>query len=302
MIRHQWKNTYCFALLLLTLCSNTAYAQLSIFACEPEWAALTRALAGDTARVYSATTAQQDPHHIQARPSLIAKVRRADMLVCTGAELEVGWLPLLLRKSGNAKIQAGQAGYFMATDHVSLLEKPAVLDRSLGDIHAAGNPHIHLDPHRVQQVAEALASTLITIDPINKNSYLENLQRFTLEWHEAISQWEKQSEKLRGKRIVVSHNNWIYLERWLGLERLAVLEPRPGIPPSSQYLAKVLAQLEQNPADMILHASYQNDKPALWLAQKTGLPVVGLDFSPANNNSLIQWFDGVLNQLLRAES
>jgi len=302
MMFHQWKNKYWLAALLLTLCANTAYAQLNIFACEPEWAALTRTLAGDAAKVYSATTAQQDPHHIQARPSLIAKVRRADLLVCTGAELEVGWLPLLLRKSGNAKIQAGQAGYFMATDHVSLLEKPSVLDRSLGDVHAAGNPHIHLDPYRVQQVAEALAITLTTIDPANKKNYRENLQRFTLEWREAITQWQEQSEKLRGKRIVVSHNSWIYLEHWLGLERLAVLEPRPGIPPSSGHLAKVLTQLEQNPADMILHASYQHDKPALWLSKKTGLPVVELAFSPSDKENLIQWFDRLLQQLLSAES
>ena len=301
MIFYQWKNTVRLAALLLTLCANTAYAQLTIFACEPEWAALARSLAGDAGKVYSATTAQQDPHHIQARPSLIAKVRRADILVCTGAELEVGWLPLLLRKSGNAKIQAGQAGYFMATDHVSLLEKPTVLDRSLGDIHAAGNPHIHLDPYRVQQVAEALAATLVTIDPPNKDHYRGNLQRFTLEWRKAISQWERQTKELRGKRIVVSHNNWIYLEHWLGLERLAVLEPRPGIPPSSSHLATVLNQLEQNPADMILHASYQNDKPALWLSKKTGLPVIGLAFSPSDKENLIQWFDRLLQPLLSAE-
>ncbi|OUS09796.1 zinc ABC transporter substrate-binding protein [Gammaproteobacteria bacterium 53_120_T64] len=298
---HHWKNTYWLAALLLALCANTAQAQLNIFACEPEWAALARTLAGDTARVYSATTAQQDPHHIQARPSLIAKVRRADMLVCTGAELEVGWLPLLLRKSGNAKIQAGQAAYFMATDHVALLEKPSVLDRSLGDIHAAGNPHMHLDPYRVQQVAEALASTLVTIDPANTNNYQKNLRNFIHEWSQAITQWEKQTLELRGKRIVVNHNNWIYLERWLGLERLAVLESRPGIPPSSSHLAKVLAQLKQKPADMILYASYQNNKPALWLSKKTGLPVVGLAFSPSDKENLIQWFDRALHQLLRAD-
>ena len=304
MMFQQWKKKYWLAVLLLTLCSSssTVYAQLNIFACEPEWAALARTLTGDAARVYSATTAQQDPHHIQARPSLIAKVRRADMLVCTGAELEVGWLPLLLRKSGNAKIQPGQVAYFIATDHVSLLEKPTVLDRSLGDIHAAGNPHIHLDPYRVQQVAVALVSSLVKIDPSNKNNYQKNLKTFTLEWREAITQWEKRSERLRGKRIVVSHNSWIYLERWLGLERLAVLEPRPGIAPSSSHLGKLLTQLKLSPADMILHASYQNDKSALWLSKKTGLPVVGLAFSPADKENLIQWFDRLLQQLLSAES
>ena len=140
------------------------------------------------------------------------------------------------------------------------------------------------------------------IDPSNKKNYQENLQAFTHEWRNAISQWEKQAEKLRGKRIVVSHNNWIYLERWLGLERLAVLESRPGIAPSSSHLSKLLTQLEQSPADMILHASYQNDKSALWLSKKTGLPVVGLAFSPADKENLTQWFDRLMQQLLSADA
>ena len=298
----QLKKRHWLTVLLLTLCSNIANAQLNIFACEPEWAALARALAGDGAKVYSATTDQQDPHHIQARPSLIAKVRRADLLVCAGAELEVGWLPLLLRKAGNAKVQPGQAGYFMATDHVSLLEKPAVLDRSLGDIHAAGNPHVHLDPYRIEQVAVALASSLIKVDPSNEKDYQENLRTFTLEWRNAIAQWEKQAERLRGKRIVVNHNNWVYLERWLGLERLAVLEARPGIAPSSSHLAEVLTQLSTNPAEMILLAGYQNDKPALWLSKKTGLRVVSLPFSPSHEENLVDWFNSLLQPLLSADS
>ena len=296
------KKRHWLTVLLLTLCSSTAYAQLNVFACEPEWAALTRSLAGDGAKVYSATTDQQDPHHIQARPSLIAKVRRADLLVCTGAELEVGWLPLLLRKAGNAKVQPGQTGYFMATDHVSLLEKPAVLDRSLGDIHAAGNPHVHLDPYRIEQVAVALASSLIKVDPSNEKDYQENLRTFTLEWRNAISQWEKQAERLRGKRIVVNHNNWVYLEGWLGLERLAVLEARPGIAPSSRHLSEVLNQLSTNPAEMILLAGYQNDKPALWLSKKTGLRVVSLPFSPSHEENLVDWFNRLLQPLLSADS
>ena len=296
------RKRHWLSVLLLTLCSSTAFAQLTIFACEPEWAALTRALAGDEAKVYSATTDQQDPHHIQARPSLIAKVRRADLLVCTGAELEVGWLPLLLRKAGNAKVQPGQVGYFMATDHVSMLEKPTVLDRSLGDIHAAGNPHVHLDPYRMQQVAIALVSSLVKIDPSNEKDYQENLRTFTLEWRSAISQWEKQAERLQGKRIVVNHNNWVYLERWLGLERLAVLEARPGLAPSSSHLSEVLTQLSANPAEMILLAGYQNVKPALWLSKKTGLRVVNLPFSPSSEENLIHWFNRLLQPLLKADS
>ncbi|PCJ88068.1 MAG: zinc ABC transporter substrate-binding protein [Thiotrichaceae bacterium] len=291
-----------FTALLLSLSSHAAYAQINVFACEPEWAALARMLGGDAVNVYSATTAQQDPHHIQARPSLIAKVRRADLLVCTGADLEVGWLPLLLRKSGNGNIQPNSTGHFMAADYVSLLEKPTVLDRSLGDIHAAGNPHFHLDPYRILQIAKALALRLEKIDPVNSVFYQKKLLDFTREWNQAITQWKQRAEPLQGKRIVVSHNSWIYLEQWLGLKKVATLEPKPGVPASSTHLGKVLNRLKQNPADMILYASYQSNKSARWLAQKTGLPVVALPFSAAEKENLIQWFDRLLNQLLQVKS
>jgi zinc/manganese transport system substrate-binding protein len=291
-----------FAALLLSLCSQAAYAQINVFACEPEWAALTRMLGGNAVNVYSATTAQQDPHHIQARPSLIAKVRRADLLVCTGAELEVGWLPLLLRKSGNSNIQPNSMGHFMAADYVSLLEKPAVLDRSHGDIHASGNPHFHLDPYRIVKIAQALATRLKDIDSINSAHYQKKLLDFVREWNQAIVRWEQRAQPLRDKRIVVSHNSWGYLEQWLGLKKVATLEPKPGIPASSTHLSKVLNQLKQSPADMILHSSFQNDKSARWLAQKTELPIVSLPFSVSDNETLIQWFDRLLNRLLKVNS
>ena len=295
----QWITKMGLAVLLLSFGSNAAYAQINVFACEPEWAALTQQLGGNAVKVFSATTNQQDPHHIQARPSLIAKVRRADLLVCTGADLEVGWLPLLLRKSGNGKILSGQAGHFMAADQVVLLEKPAVLDRSLGDIHAAGNPHIHLDPHRIQQIANALTLRLIKIDPANRSLYQQNGQHFTQQWQQAIKKWQQKAQILRGKRIVVSHNSWVYLEQWLGLKKVATLEPKPGIPPSSSHLSKLLTQLKQNSAHMILTASYQNDRSARWLAKKTGMPSIELAFGPAENETLLQWFEQIVNQLVK---
>jgi len=298
-MKSQWNKKYYLAV-LIALFSNTVYAQLNIFACEPEWASLTRTLAGNNAKVYSATNALQDPHYIQARPSLIAKVARADMLVCTGAELEVGWLPLLLRKSGNSHIQSNQPGYFMAADQVALLEKPTVLDRSLGDIHAAGNPHIQFDPYRIQQVANALTLALMNVDPTNSADYQKNLKQFTDDWHKATIGWERKFQNLKEQKIVAGHNSWIYLEQWLGLERVAELEPKPGIPASSSYLAKVLSKLQQQPANMILHAENQNDKAVLWLAEKTGLRVVYLPFSPSDKEDLIQWFNRFLNQLSKA--
>ncbi len=148
---------------MLLLCGvlTNAQATLRIFSCEPEWGALVRELTGDQASVYTATTAHQDAHHIQARPSLIAQARRADLVVCTGAGLEVGWLPLVLRRAGNPRIQVGTQGYLAATDYVTLLEKPQRLDRADGDVHAEGNPHIQLDPRNIQRVADALGQRLV---------------------------------------------------------------------------------------------------------------------------------------------
>jgi zinc/manganese transport system substrate-binding protein len=137
-------------MMLLLLCmTQPVQAGLNILACEPEGAALAQELSGDLVTISSATTAYQDPHFIQARPSLQARARKADLLVCTGSELELGWLPILLRSSGNPRIQAGSPGYFMASDHVRLLGKPKVVDRSEGDIHAGGNPHIQTDPRNL---------------------------------------------------------------------------------------------------------------------------------------------------------
>lgn len=287
-----------FVMLVFSLWASHSYSEINVFACEPEWASLAQLLGGNKVKVFSATTALQDPHHIQARPSLIAKARRADLLICTGAELEAGWLPLLLRKSGNGKIMPGQSGHFMAAEHVSLLEKPKVLDRSQGDVHADGNPHIHLDPYRMTIIADALAKTLMALDAENHTHYQNTLEAFTNKWSKAIKKWQHQTQSLQGKRIVVNHNSWVYLEDWLKLERVATLEPKPGVAPSSAHLAKVLAEMKQNQADMILYATYQNDKAVRWLAKNTNIPVVALPFSVAKDETLFQWYERLLNQLL----
>ena len=161
---------YLFPLALLCL-PAVSHAKLQVFACEPEWAALTTALTGDKANVFSATHAGQDPHHIQARPSLIAKLRKADLAVCTGAELETGWMPMLQRRARNPKVLAGKPGYFEAAQQVALLEKPSNLDRSEGDIHGDGNPHVQLDPRRILKIADSLSKRLQAIDPDNKSYY-----------------------------------------------------------------------------------------------------------------------------------
>lgn len=219
-------------LITLLLVSTSSQARLNVFACEPEWAALTAALAGDKAEIFTATTALQDPHHIEARPSLIARMRKADLVVCSGAELETGWLPLLLRASGNPRVQSRQPGYFEAAMQVERLGIPERLDRRDGDVHSQGNPHVHLDPRRLLQIGAALSQRLQTIDTANAPFYQAQLQQWQADFTARIARWERQAITLRGKAVVVQHDNWAYLVDWLQLTQVATIEPRPGIPPA----------------------------------------------------------------------
>jgi len=293
----------------LTLLAGLPTAQaapqspLKVFACEPEWAALTQELAGDQATVYSATNALQDPHQIQAKPSLMASVRNADLLVCTGAELEVGWLPVLLRQSGNPAVQPGKPGNFAAADHVRKLEVPTRLDRADGDVHASGNPHIQTDPRNIGAVAQALGKRLSEIDTAHASIYQARLADFNIRWAQALQRWNKAAQPLRGLPIVVQHKGFPYLEQWLGLNQVASLEPKPGVEPSSAHLSDVLAQLQQHPAKVVIRAAYNEGRGTQWLAERAHLPVVVLPFTVGGNaraKDLFGLFDDTVDQLLKA--
>src|SRR5258708_12093773 len=168
-------------------------AALNVFACEPEWSALAQELGGDKVSVYSATTALQDAHRIEARPSLIARIRSTDLLICSGSELEVGWIPILLTQSGNPRVQLGNPGYFEASQYVVKLEIPKVIDRALGDLHPGGNPHIHTDPRNIARVAQALEERLAQIDPANAESYRSRAKSFLGRWQAATPPLERQA-------------------------------------------------------------------------------------------------------------
>ncbi len=282
---------------------QAASTPLKVVACEPEWAALTQELAGPLASVYSATTALQDPHHIQAKPSLMAAVRSADLLVCTGAELEVGWLPVLQRQSGNPAIQPGRPGAFEAAAFVTKLDVPARLDRADGDVHAGGNPHIQTDPHNIARVADALARRLAEVDPANAAAYARRRDDFAARWSAAIERWQRAAAPLRGTPIIVQHKGFPYLEQWLGLVEVAALEPKPGVEPSSSHLNDVLSQLQRQPARLILRAAYNDGRGAEWLAERSRLPVVVLPFTvggSARARDLFGLFDDSVALLLKA--
>lgn len=265
--------------LVLAAASWPTFAALNIFACTPEWGSLAQELGGDKASVYTATSALQDPHHVEARPSLIARARRADLVVCTGAELEIGWMPLVLTQSGNPKIQLGTRGYFEAASAARLIEIPQRVDRSMGDVHAAGNPHLHLDPLNVSRVAKALAQRMSVLDAQDAPYYLEREIEFQKRWRTATVRWEREAEPLRGLPLVVYHKNLSYLIAWLGMREVGTLEPLPGLPPSAAHLAELLASLRQTPAKAVVRAAYNDPRAAVWLAGQARLPEVVMPFT-----------------------
>lgn len=289
-------------LLLLGTFALPASAKLNVFACEPEWGSLVQELAGDKVDVSVGTSALQDVHQIDAKPSLIAKVRRANLMVCTGADLEIGWLPQLIRQSGNQKIATGP-GYFLAVSQVQTLDKPTQLDRAAGDLHPQGNPHIQMDPYRVLKVAKALSARLSALDAANSATYQQRFDDFSNRWKAATIRWEAKAAPLKGKKVVVHHISWVYLNKWLGLQQIGALEPKPGVPPTSGHLSSLITTTKSQGTYAIVSAAYQDQKPARWLQERTGVPVVVLPYTvggDAQSKDLFGFFDSTIDKLLGA--
>jgi zinc/manganese transport system substrate-binding protein len=295
------------SLLMFVLASLAlnAHAALAVLATVPEWGALAEELGGDKVKVYVATTAMQDPHRIEARPSLIARARGADLVVATGAELEVGWLPLVLQQAANAKVRPGTPGYFEATQAVPMLGKPTRLDRAEGDIHPQGDPHIQGDPHNIARVAEALAARMAQLDGANAAHYQARAKQFLERWNASIAKWEQAAAPLKGAPVVVQHKAFTYLLAWLGMQEVASLEPKPGMEPTTAHLSEVLALLERRPAKMVLRAAYQGDRPSQWLAQRAKIAPVMLPFTVGGTDGakdLFGLYEDTVQRLLKGAS
>ena len=288
---------------LLTLSSPLALADLKIFATVPEWGALAQELGGDKVKVYTATTGLQDPHRIQARPSLIANARTSNLVVATGAGLEDGWLPTVLRESNNPAITNAQTGYFVASAFVRMRDVPAEVDRTMGDVHAAGNPHIQTDPRNILLIARALSTRMQSLDPENATYYQTQLKQFDQSWQTNLRRWQTQAAPLRGVKVWDQHDGYPYMNAWLGLDQVGVLEPRPGVEPSSRQLAALLQRQQSVQARMVIASAYMNDAPSKWLAEKANIPMVVLPFTVGGNEqvkSLASLYDDTIQRLLSA--
>lgn len=289
------------ALLLATV--QVAQA-LTVFACEPEWAALIRAV-WPPARVYAATTFLQDPHHIEARPALIAQARQADLAVCTGAALEAGWLPMLQQRSGNPKIQDGQPGMFYAADHVRLIDPYRGPDSPFaGDVHREGNPHLHADPHLLLTVSKALCERLDRLLPDARDGLAARCRDFQTDFAARISVWETRAAALRGQGVLAQHSSFGYLWRWLGMRQVADLEPRPGMPPTPTHLERIRSMARSEPVLAIVIASHQDARAGRWLASQevAGAPLLVLPATVSDDRpeALTRWFEQLLNALVQA--
>lgn len=275
--------------------SSNAFA-LNIFVCEPEWQAFMHSHAPE-ATIYSATTAKQDPHYVQARPSLIAKMRQADVAMCSGAELEVGWLPMLQTRSSNRAVQNGEPTMIYAADHVRMLDTHDHVDRSMGDIHAHGNPHVQFAVTDMIPLSREVTKRLQSIDPDNAQHYQVNGMRFRLEWRKKLEEWSEKAAPLEGKHVVGYHATYRYLYDWLGMVQVGDLEPKPGISPTTSHLQS-LTKLDADSFDAIVYSSHQDKRPANWLHQQTGKPVIELPLSVEKDQSLDELIDVVIDQLL----
>lgn len=288
-----------FYFLTIIFCiSFTANAKINIFACESEWASLTREITKDKANIYIAVNPTQDAHYLQARPSLINQARKADFLICNGADLEIGWLDLVIKNSRNNKIRKGNIAHFLAADHVKLLDIPTELDRKLGDVHISGNPHIHLNPNNLLVIAAKLTESLTQIDPENNKFYQKNLQNFTYKLKQKLKLWKKQSNILAKQKIVVIHKRYVYLLAWLNLEQVATIEELPGISPSLKHLKKIERTLADQDNIIGITAPFDNVSYVKWLRDNSASKMVELAYSPKKDQDIFSFYQELIDQLV----
>lgn len=296
--------TRLLALAVLLGLPMVAQAGLRVVATTPDLGAIAREVAGDHAEVTSLAKPTEDPHFVDARPSFIMKLNRADALLEGGAELEIGWLPALLQSTRNPHLAIGAPGRIRCCEGVQLLEVPATLDRSQGDIHAAGNPHYLTDPVNARIVAAHIADAFCRLDPKSADIYRASLRRFTEQLDAKLAEWQKLLAPFRGRHVVAYHNSWPYFARRFGLKIEMFLEPKPGLPATPAHLAAVMARMKQENARTIIVEPYLDRRTAETVARSTGAAVVDVAYLPGGvkgtEDSYIKLMDYLVTALAKA--
>ncbi len=268
-----------------------AAKQLNVVATTPDLAVLAKAIGGDAVDVKALAKPTEDPHFVDAKPSHIVTLNRADVLIDGGAELEVGWLPALLESARNDKIAAGAAGRVSASLGVRMLEIPTSFDRSKGDVHSMGNPHFLLDPLNVKLIVVQLADHFAKVDPASAALYKANLGKFLATLDAKLPAWQKELEPFRGAKIVTYHKDFVYLAQRFNLQVVETLEPKPGIEPSPAHLAQVIALMRAEKVGVILVQPFQSRKTAETVARQTGAMVLDVAQQPGALKNTATYFD-----------
>jgi len=263
------KKTLLWLLLPLSL-----FAELKIAVSYPYIGALTKAVAGENVDVIVLAKGNWDPHFVVARPSLISKLRNADGLIMNGAQLEIGWLPPLIGRAANVKVQPQSKSFLNLSGQIQMIQVPKSVDRSMGDVHPDGNPHFHLDPNNIVPLAQVIAGYLIALDYEHKEDYEKNLQTFADAWEKNLKVWDKRMAPKRGMKVIQFHDNLGYFNKAYGLVNIGTIEPLPGISPSSRHTLKLLDTINEQKPCCIFHDVYHSTKTAQYLVSKTGIELV----------------------------
>ena len=279
-------------------------ARLNVVATTPDLASIAKEIGGDKIEITTLAKPTEDPHFVDAKPSFIVKLNHADALIEGGAELEIGWLPPLLAGARNAKLATDAPGYIRCSEGIQMLEVPATLDRSKGDIHAAGNPHFVVDPENAKIIAHHIAGAFCRIDAANCATYQTNEKKFADALTAKLAEWQKKLEPFRDQQLVAYHNSWLYFGSRFGLKVDLFLEPKPGIPPTPAHLADVIVRMKTDKVHVILVDPYLNRRTAETVAEKTGATVVDVTQFPGGlkgtEGGYIPMLDYLVNALAKA--
>lgn len=260
-----------FLLLLLPL---TLFAHINIAVSYPYIGAITKSIGGEHIKTVVLAKGNWDPHFVVPRPSLISKMRNADALIMNGGQLEIGWLPALLRRAGNPKTNVGADNFLNLSHHIRLLHKPHTVDRAGGDVHPDGNPHFHLDPQNIIILAGTIRDFLVSIDNNHSDIYKDNYEKFFTSWKKKMKVWQEKMTNKQGMKVIQFHNNLAYFNKAYGLENIGTIEPLPGIPPSSRHIIKTIKLIKDKKPCCILHDVYHSTKTAEFIREKTGIKII----------------------------
>ncbi len=296
------KLTIIFIITGLLFLTSAVEAKLNVVTTYNYIADLVKKIGGDEVKVIALAKGYKDPHFVTPRPSFIAKMRQADLLIMNGGQLEIGWLPPIIRKANNPKVNTGSPGLLDLFGFIEACDVPAEVSRAQGDVHPDGNPHFHLNPENILRVSEAIKDKLVEVDSANTENYKKKFEEFAAKWKQKMGEWRKAMKPFEGKNVVQYHKNFCYFLNWAGMNKIGTLEPVPGIPPTTKHIILMIDMIKNKGCEFIIHDVYHMKKPSRFVSNKTGVKMVILphDIGAVNEaTDIISLFDEIVGRLTK---